>query len=158
MWARLHGVSEDGETAVVVEADVTPEIAKEEAAAAAMATVRSSISLAVPTTTTSTKTVPPTGDVTSGANRSLPTEVSNNNTDEEDAGNPPTTPSIRIESKCDTTSVLNIKLSLNKKRKVSDITMNTSTSSSNGEDNNKVSCSEDEEDERKKLRISPVEV
>lgn len=177
MWARLHGTSEDGETAVVVEADVTPEKAKQEAAAAATKTVASAtvsvsssssttISLVVPTTTPSmATTVPPTKDpslssrdVTSGVKRSLPSEVSNNNTDDEDAGNPSTTPTIRIESNGDTTSVLNINLSLNKKRKMSDVTMNTSTISSNGEDNNKVSCSEDDEDERKKLRISPVAV
>jgi hypothetical protein len=160
MWARLHGTSEDGETAVVVDADVTPEKAKEEAepavAAVAAATVAvsstaaaGSISVLVPTTTT----VPPTkgpssspGDGTSRAMRSPPSEVSNNNTDDEDDG--PPTPVIG--------SVLSINLSLNKKRKLSDDTMNTSSSS--GGNNNKVSCSEDDEDERKKLLISPVAV
>jgi len=148
MWARLHGQSEDGETAIVVNADVTPERAKAEAErAVAVASSKASASLIAPTMTAVPKD--PTSGDGSGVKRSLPTEVSNNNTDDEDAA-----PSIGNDGE-DNSNVLNINLSLNgsdngshKKRKLGD-----DNSSSGGD---KVACSDD--DDSKKIRISPVEV
>lgn len=67
MWARLHGSSEDGETPVVVQADVTSEKAREEAEAAK-------------------KTNPP---MTSTRPKKQPSQVSNNNSDAEGPPDPP---------------------------------------------------------------------
>jgi len=150
MWARLHGPSEDGESAVVVQADVTPEKAKEEAekaAAAAASAVASSSEgnrafLVPPTTVVPLKREPSATLSTDGSasKRTLPTEVSNNNTDDEE-GAPP--------AKGDS-GVLSINLSLhgnsNKKRKVS------------VEDEKDTEAQEDEDENSKKLRISPVAV
>ncbi len=88
MWARLHGSSEDGETPVTVQADVTSEKAREEAEAAK-------------------KTNPPMTSTRPGGQKQ-PSQVSNNNSDAEGPPDPPP----KGES-----GVLNITLSL-KKRKI----------------------------------------
>lgn len=147
MWARLHGISADGESAVVVQADVTPEKAKEEAekAAAAAASAAASSSegnrplLVPPTTVVPLKREPSATVSTDGSatKRTLPTEVSNNNTDDEE-GAPPAMAN---------SGVLSISLSLhgdnNKKRKVS-------------VEDKKDTQAQDES--KKKLRVSPVAV
>lgn len=142
MWARLHGKSADGETAIVVEADVTPEKAKEEAekaAADATATIvaasSNTSSLELPSAAVQSK-IP----LSSGAKRSFPPEVSNNNTDDdEDSGS---STSIQGER-----GVLNMNLTVhnndNKKRKIEN------DSPSNGESN---------DNDSKKVRISQVAI
>jgi len=148
MWARLHGRSEDGETAIVVEADVTPEVAKAEAAAGA--------NISTSTTTELAGTVILPGGTVSGAavgsqgtpKRSSLPEVSNNNTDDEDAF---------ISNYRSNSNSLDINLRLdhshddcaNNKRK------------RDGTDGGKESSSPASvrsDDDPKKLRISPVEV
>jgi len=126
MWARLHGKSPDGESALVVQSDVSPEVARDEAARAA-------------TEMTLSPSPPVTGGIKEAAlsatttNRSQPPEVSNNNSDDEDPE------SAAMDSQKNGANVVEIKLTLNKssKRKLED------------------SC---DEDEAKKLRISPVAV
>ena len=153
LWARLHGPSEDGESAVVVQADVTPQKAKEEAQQLAMGTssittVTTSTSPSRPraassvssiasendnkTTATSASTsttplvvVPPTTTpATSGNKRSRhPTEVSNYNTDEDVAGGG----TAEASNEPGENVVLNIRLTLNNNNSNNDDGENPST-------------------------------
>ena len=78
MWTRLHGPPENGEGAKVVQADVTPERAKEEAEATERANAAKKSTLNetsdLPDTTTNTA---------SSATNKTPSPVSNNNSDDE---------------------------------------------------------------------------
>ena len=111
MWARLHGPSDDGETAVVVEADVTPEIAKQEAYAAAKANEKRIIE-------SSSKQL-----VTSGPMIKEPSPVSNNNTDDEGA--------VSLLHQKDEDSVLSF---ITKKRKLSEYTKEDDNQGNNNEE------------------------
>ena len=160
MWTRLHGPSENGESARVVVADVTPERAKqeaEEAARGASSSVRMVLSTVAPlvhSANTNTVTAP------SGLlKRHLqPPEVSNNNTDDEGG------PSVPLRNGVG--GVLDISLSLEnvnghgssdsnsniKRRKLSTDDGDKGSGCGNNKKNN------NDGDESKNLRISPVAV
>jgi len=145
MWTRLHGTSEDGVSARVVVADVSPGQAKQEAERATLAASSEGQRLLVtppvalgsgilPITKGGTTTSPRT---ISTMKRSLPpevSEVSNNNTDDEGSSSGPLQPGD--------SGVLDISLSLSKRRKLSDGDKESSPG----------------DDESKKLRFSAVAV
>ena len=81
MWTRLHGPSENGEGARVVQADVTPERAREEADAAARANAAKANRLVA------SSDLPATSNPPSRTTNKTPSPVSNNNSDNE--GPPP---------------------------------------------------------------------
>ncbi|VEU40339.1 unnamed protein product [Pseudo-nitzschia multistriata] len=158
MWARLHGRSADGETAVVVESDVSPETARAEAKRAntlkfscKTSTIKSNIiNKTVPFHTTKEE---PSEDVV----RSPPSEVSNNNSDEEDNNHSSEADESKKEQNCD---VVNIRLSIDH-----NVATNSNSNVHSG-DKRKLNVtttaatnsSELRDDERaKKLRISPIE-
>lgn len=125
MWARIHGPPQYGDTPLVVQADVTAETAREEAETAAAKS-------AMPVLTTKT----------SDGIKKHPSPVSNNNSDDEG----PPAPPPKGEN-----GVLNMSMSLEKKRKLTLDEANNGGSSEN-EDN------ESNNNTNKKLRISPVAV
>jgi len=154
MWARLHGPSADGESAVVVESDVSPETARAEAEQAEALRNGKSVG-------TNPLMTPPLGGASSKEDpsrdvvRSPPSEVSNNNTDNDDNENDNDN---EPDEKDEDSTVVNIQLTLNahnhaggidgsKKRK-----LDTSTSASSG-----TSGQDEENDGTKKHRISSVE-
>lgn len=71
MWTRLHGPSETGEGARIVQADVTPERAREEADAAARANAAKAHSI------TASSDLPAMSNPPSRATNETPSPVSN---------------------------------------------------------------------------------
>lgn len=142
MWTRLHGPSEDGESARVVVADVSPGQAKEEAERATLLAASEGQPIMVtPQVALGSGIIPITKEATSKLprpistmKRSLPPEVSNNNTDDEGSSVAPLQPGG--------SGVLDISLSLSKRRKLSEGDRESSA----------------RDDGNKKLRISPVAV
>lgn len=128
MWTRLHGPPENGEGAKVVQADVTPERAKEEAEAAERANSSKTSTLKetsdLPATTTNTA---------SSATNKTPSPVSNNNSDDEGP------PALKGGSG-------DIGISLKRKLAEDD------KEGENKESNDK------ESDSKKKARVSPVAI
>eukprot|EP00535_Pseudo-nitzschia_heimii_P012541 CAMPEP_0197198220 /NCGR_PEP_ID=MMETSP1423-20130617/33263_1 /TAXON_ID=476441 /ORGANISM="Pseudo-nitzschia heimii, Strain UNC1101" /LENGTH=576 /DNA_ID=CAMNT_0042652051 /DNA_START=205 /DNA_END=1936 /DNA_ORIENTATION=- len=172
MWTRLHGPSDDGESARVVVSDVSLEQAKQEAEEAARTASSDAGSLLVTpklalvaelpesgivgvatttnnamVTTTTAATPPTTNAAPRYVKRSLLPEVSNNNTDDEGGQAVPTRLRNGVGGGVGVGGVLDISLSLdhghNKRRKLRD----EEKESSSGDN-----------DEGKKLRIPPVAV
>jgi len=152
MWARLHGLSEDGESPKVVQSDVAPETAKaeaEKAVAAASAEATSGLAIAgSPPPATAFDGGRTVSSDTLSAKRSLPTEVSNNNTDDEGG----TAGSSAAETGQDERdSIVSIRPSLenegngqhrrqhHKKRKISSADAEFGTNNDLGDNSNKIS-------------------